>query len=247
LKFPLPYHESDRVLALAYLPLCGGACLQDLERLRQDEVLLDALGVRRIPDPTTAGDFCRRFSQDGIQTLLDIINDTRLNAWAGQPAAFFKQAILDMDGFLIETTGQCKQGMNIAYDGAWGYHALVLTLANTLEVLSIVNRPGNRPSHEGAATLVDQAAALCFRGGFRSVLLRGDGKFSQSEHWDRWDDDPRIRFLFGFEAMPNLKGIADALPARAWRPLQHPARYEVKTRTRPPRRLEPPGKQEGER
>ena len=94
--------------------------------------------------------------------------------WAEQPAAFFEQAIIDMDGFLVETTGQCKQGMDIAYDGTWGYHALVLTLANTGEVLSIVNRPGNRPSHEGAAALVDQATAVCFRGGFRRALLRGD-------------------------------------------------------------------------
>jgi hypothetical protein len=233
LKLHLPYHESDHVLALAYLPLCGGTCLQDLELLRHDEVLLNALGARRIPDPTTAGDFCRRFSRASIQTLLDIINDTRLQAWAGQPAAFFEQAILDMDGFLVETTGQCKRGMDIAYDGTWGYHALVLTLANTGEVLSIVNRSGNRPSHEGAAPQVDQATAVCFRGGFRHVLLRGDTKFSQTEHLDRWDADPRVRFIFGFEAMANLKAIADDVPARAWRPLQRPARYAVKTVPRP--------------
>ena len=232
LKIHLPYHESDHVLALAYLPLCGGTCLQDLELLRHDEVLLDALGARRIPDPTTAGDFCRRFDKDSIQTLLDIFHDTRLKVWAGQPAAFFEQAILDMDGFLVETTGQCKEGMDIAYDGTWGYHALVLTLANTGEVLSVVNRSGNRPSHEGAAELVDQTLPVCFRGGFRRVLLRGDTKFSQSEHLDRWDDDPRVRFLFGFEALPNLKAIAEDLPACAWRPLQRPARYEVKTTTR---------------
>src|SRR5271168_2637805 len=232
LQIHLPYHESDHVLALAYLPLCGGTCLQDLELLRHDEVLLDALGARRIPDPTTAGDFCRRFSPGSIQTLLDIIHDTRLKVWSRQPEAFFEQALLDMDGFLVETTGQCKRGMDIAYDGTWGYHALVLTLANTREVLSIVNRPGNRPSHEGAATLVDQATAVCFRGGFRRVLLRGDTKFSQSEHLDRWDDDPRVRFIFGFEALPNLKAIAEDLPDRAWRPLQRPARYEVKTTPR---------------
>jgi hypothetical protein len=232
LKIHLPYHESDHVLGLAYLPLCGGTCLQDLELLRHDEVLLDALGARRLPDPTTAGDFCRRFSPDSIQTLLDIINDTRLRVWADQPPTFFEQARLDMDGFVVETTGQCKRGMDIGYDGRWGYHACVLTLANTGEVLSIVNRPGNRPSHEGAATLVDQATAVCFRGGFRRVLLRGDTKFSQSEHLDRWDDDARVRFIFGFEAMPNLRAIAHDLPIRAWRPLQRPARYTVQTTPR---------------
>jgi Transposase DDE domain group 1 len=232
LKIHLPYHESDHVLALAYLPLCGGTCLQDLELLRQDEVVLDALGARRLPDPTTAGDFCRRFSRDHIQTLLDIFNDTRCTVWAEQPVAFFEQAIVDMDGFLVETTGQCKQGMDIAYDGTWGYHALVLTLANTGEVLSVLNRSGNRPSAEGAAQEVDRVLDTCFRGGFRRVLLRGDTKFSQTEHLDRWDDDPRVRFLFGFEAHANLKASAEDLPAHAWKSLRRPSRYTVKTKPR---------------
>ena len=117
---------------------------------------MDALGARRIPDPTTAGDFCRRFTALTIHILQDVIHDTRLKVWAEQPAAFFNQATIDMDGTLVETTGRCKQGMDIAYDGTWGYHPLVLTLAQTGEVLSIVNRSGNRPSHEGAAEQVDR-------------------------------------------------------------------------------------------
>jgi hypothetical protein len=232
LTFHLPYHESDHVVAIAYLPLCGGTCLQDLELLRNDEVFLDALGARRIPDPTTAGDFCRRFTEDSIDTLLDVIHETRIHVWAGQPTAFFDEAVVDMDGTLVETTGQCKQGMDIGYDGTWGYHALVLTLANTGEVLSVVNRPGNRPSAEGAAVQVDRVLEVCFRGGFRRVLLRGDTKFSQTEYLDGWADDPRVHFIFGYEAKTNLKAIAAELPAGAWRPLQRPARYTVKTQPR---------------
>jgi hypothetical protein len=151
----------------------GGTCLQDLELLRHDEVLLDALGARRLPDPTTAGDFCRRFTEDTIQRLQDIIDDTRLRVWAQQPRAYFEQAILDMDGLLVETTGQCKQGMEIAYDGTWGNHPLVVTLANTGETMRVVNRSGNRPSAEGAAAAADQALRVCLRGGFWGVLLRG--------------------------------------------------------------------------
>src|SRR5207249_5705944 len=132
-----------------------------------------------------------------IDTLLDIGNDTRLRVWARQPASFFAEARIDMDGSLVETTGACKQGMDIAYEGTWGYHPLVLTLANTGEVLSLVNRSGNRPSQEGAASQVNQALDVCFRGGFRSVLLRGDSKFSQTEWLDGWDGDPRVRFIFG--------------------------------------------------
>jgi Transposase DDE domain group 1 len=232
LAIHLPYHESDHVLNLAYNALCEGTCLQDLELRRNDEVYLDALGARRIPDPTTAGDFCRRFRPDDVQTLLDSYHDVRLRVWAQQPAAFFEQACLDMDGTRVETTGQCKQGMDIAHDGTWGYHPLVLTLANTGEVLSLVNRSANRPSHEGAAAHVDRCLEVCFRGGFRHVLLRGDTDFSQTEHLDRWDDDPRVEVIFGYDAAPNLKGIADDLPAAAWQPLERPARYEVQTQRR---------------
>jgi hypothetical protein len=228
----LPYHESDHVLALAYLPLCGGTCIQDLELLRQNEVLLDALGARRIPDPTTAGDFCRRFTKEAIDTLQDIIHDTRIQVWAKQPASFFEEAILDMDGFIIGTTGQCKQEMDMGYNGTWGYHAFVLTLANTGEVMHIINRSGNRPSQEGAAEVVDRTLPICFRGGFQSVLLRGDTKFSQSERLDGWDADPRVRFIFGYEAMANLKAMAADLPAQAWGPLPRPPRYQVKTTPR---------------
>src|SRR5262249_42802542 len=153
-------------------------------------------------------------------------------AWASQPRAFFGRALIDMDGSLVGTAGACKKGMDIAYDGTWGYHPLVVSLANTGEVLGLVNRPGNPPSHQGAAARVDRPLAVCFRGGFRKALLRGDTDFSQTAHLDRWDADPRVQFIFGYEAAPNLKGIAEDLPARAWRPLRRPARYEVKTRPR---------------
>src|SRR5579863_3296490 len=120
LKFHLPYQESDHVLNFAYNALCNGTCLQDIELRRHDEVFLDALGARRIPDPTTAGDFCRRFSAADVQTLQDIFDDVRVKVWAQQPAAFFEQATIDMDGTLVETLGECKLGMDIAYNGIWG-------------------------------------------------------------------------------------------------------------------------------
>jgi hypothetical protein len=137
-----------------------------------------------------------------------------------------------MDGSLVATTGACKQGMDIAYDGTWGYHPLVISLANTGEVLGLVNRSANRPSHEGAAAEVDRALDVCFRGGFRSALLRGDTDFSQTEHLDRWDADGRVTFVFGYEAAPNLKAIAEDLPGSAWQPLQRPPRYQVRTQPR---------------
>jgi Transposase DDE domain group 1 len=228
----LPYHESDHVLNFAYNSLCGGTCLEDIELRRNDEAFLDALGARRIPDPTTAGDFCRRFDAGKIRALQNAFHETRQKVWARQPAAFFEQAIIDADGTLVGTTGSCKKGMDISYKGTWGYHPLVLTLANTREVLSIVNRPGNRPSHEGAAAEFDRCIQVCFQGGFRRILLRGDTDFSQTEHLDRWNADARIRFIFGYDQRDNLVDIAEKLPESTWRKLQRPARYQVRTKPR---------------
>src|SRR5436309_10764232 len=226
-----PYHESDHVLNIAYNILCGGRTLEDLEQRRQDEVYLDALGAKVVPDPTTAGDFCRGFTEADVETLLAAIDRVRVQVWRQQPAAFFDEAILEADGTLAETTGECKEGMGISYDGRWGYHPLVVTLANTGEPLYLVNRSGNRPSHEGAAERFDQAIALCREAGFERILLRGDTDFSSTRHLDRWDQ-ARVRFVFGIDAMPNLVELATGLSPRAWKRLERPAKYEVETRPR---------------
>ena len=188
LKIHLPYHDSDHVLNIAYNLLAGGTCLEHLELLRSDEAYLDALGARRIPDPTTAGDFCRRFDAAAIFRLQEIFNATRLKVWRQQPKSFFEEAILDADGTMAETTGECKQGMDINYKGQWGYHPLVLSLANTGEPLFVVNRSGNRPSHEQAAVATSTGRSPCAarQASARSVL-RGDTDFTQTEHLDRWD------------------------------------------------------------
>ncbi len=231
LKVALPYHESDHVLGIAYNVLCGGTCLQDIEIRRQDEVYLDALGTQRIPDPTTAGDFCRRCDEPAIEALQAAINETRVRVWRTQPAAFFDEALIDADGTLAETTGQCKAGMDIAYNGVWGYHPLIVSLANTQEPLFLVNRSGNRPSAEGAAERFDQARTLCREAGFRRITFRGDTDFSQTRHLDRWDADG-VRFVFGYDARASIMATADALPARAWRPLVRRPPYEVQTEPR---------------
>ena len=225
------YRESDHVLNVAYNALCEGDCLQDIEQRQHDEVYLDLLGTQRLPDPTTAGDFCRRFTADSLLALENVFHQTRQQVWRSQPADFFAQAKLDVDGTLVEITGSCKQGMDISYDGTWSYHPMIITLANTGEVMTVINRPGNRPSHEGAAEALDRSIKTCFEGGFRSVLLRGDTDFSQTQHLDRWYEG-RIEFIFGYDATPNLKEMAEKLEESAWKVLSRPPRYQVKTTPR---------------
>lgn len=231
LKVHLPYHESDHVLNIAYNLLAGGTCLEHLELLRSDEAYLHALGARRIPDPTTAGDFCRRFAATDIYRLQQIFNAQRLKLWRQQPDAFFDEAVLDADGTMAETSGECKQGMDINHKGQWGYHPLVISLANTGEPLYVVNRSGNRPSHEQAPWYFDRSIALCRQAGFRRIRLRGDTDFTQTEHLDRWDRQG-VKFVFGIDATKTLYALAGDLSPEAWKVLVRRPRYTVKTEPR---------------
>lgn len=231
LKAHVPYQESDHVLNIAFNILAGGRCLEDLELVRVDEGYLNALGAQRIPDPTTAGDFCRRFSERDVDTLMDVINESRLRVWRQQPHDFFREALIDADGTLAPTLGACKEGADFAYDGTYGYHPLLISLANTQEPLYLVNRSGNRPSHEGAAARLDQAIVLCRKAGFRRITMRGDTDYSQTRHLDRWDADG-VGFIFGIQRMQPLYERTAELPESAWRRLRRPPKHEVKTERR---------------
>ena len=160
LKVHLPYHESDHVLNLTYNALGGGIRLEDIERRRNDEVFMDGIGAQRIPDPTPAGDFTRRFKKKDIVVLLDCINAARERVWSKAPRGFMNEAIIDVDGTFAPTLGECKQGMDLSYKGIGGYHPLIVSLANTNEVLYLVNRSGNVPSHDGSAEWIDKAIEL---------------------------------------------------------------------------------------
>lgn len=229
LKRHLPYHESDHVLNVPYNILAGGMRLEDLELRRNDEAYLDGLGAQRLPDPTTAGDFMRRFSPADTLALMDAINAARQRVWQLQPEGFLDEAVIDVDGSLAPTLGECKEGMDISYKGIWGYHPLLISLANTQEALYLVNRPGNVPSHDGFVPWVDRAIDLV-RPYAKSIFLRGDTDFSHTAHFDRWTDSG-VTFVFGMDANPTLVKVAEGLSEASWRGLARVA-PEIKTEPR---------------
>lgn len=236
LKRARPYQDSDHVLNIAYNLLCGGHVLDDIELRRNDAAFLDLLGARAIPDPTTAGDFCRRFDSDAVWRLMDVLNDARMRVWKMSSLPVTKEtARIDVDGTLVGTAGECKRGMDLSHKGVWGYHPLVVSLANTGEPLFIVNRSGNRPSHDGAPAVLDKAIELCRRAGFADILLRGDTDFSMSAHLDRWDD-AGVRFVFGHDANPPFVERADDVHPGDFEELHRKAGQAfANKRTRPPR------------
>jgi len=230
LKVHLPYHESDHVLNIAYNILAGGVRLEDIEQRRQDESFLNGLDAQRIPDPTTAGDFTRRFSEADIVTLQECLNRSRRALWKVQPEGFLKEAFLDVDGTIAGTYGECKEGIGLSYKGIWGYAPLIVSLANTKEVLYLINRPGQSASHSGSVEWIDRAADLVAPVA-GTVTIRGDTDFTHTAHLDRWDEAGR-RFILGMDAHPKVVGLAEALPASAWKRLERLPKYEILTEPR---------------
>lgn len=219
LKRYLPYHESDHVLNIAYNTLTGGTCLDDIELRRNDETFMDGLGVERIPDPTTAGDFARRFCEEDVVELMEAINSIRPKLWKKCLSnAERKEALVDVDGTHALTLGECKEGIGLSYDGKWCYHPLLVSLANTMEPLYLVNRSGNCVSHDGAVEWIDRAIGLVGQS-FKQVCLRGDTDFALTAHFDRWSK-AGVRFAFGIDAMRNLVEIAEGLERNRWRLLR---------------------------
>ena len=231
LKLHLPYDEADHILNIALNLLAGGTCLDHLEHRRNDEAFLDALGAQRIPDPTTAGDFCRRYSEMDLINVMQGINKVRQTVWKQQEDSFLDCATIEADGTMVETTGEKKEGIGINYKGQWGYHPLVVSLAETQEILYLVNRSGNRPSHESSAFFFDLAVDQCRKAGFRKIVLRGDTDFSSTEHLDRWDADG-VKFILGFDANTKLTAIAESLPKTAWKTLERPSRVVPEEKSR---------------
>jgi Transposase DDE domain group 1 len=232
LKLHKPYYESDHVLNIAYNALCGRRRLEDIELRRRDQVFLDALGAKSLPDPTTAGDFCRRFGAGSVMALQEAVNRSRARVWARQPASFFSQtAVIDADASIVSTDGETKQGMDIAYNGIWGYSALLVSLANTSEPLYLSLHGANRPSHEGVVEAFDRSIELCRRAGFADVLLRGDTDFSLTAEFDRWDAEG-VRFVFGYDARANLVERAEGAPDELYHELVTRAERAVRARPR---------------
>ncbi len=231
------YSESEHVLALALMVAGGGKCPEDLAHLRRDVPMLDALGVDALPHPTTAGDFQRRFDERRIADLQKVFLKAGVSRLAALlPDSEKKLGVVHADGTLSPTDAECMQGIGYSYKKLWGYHPLVLSLANTNQPLWIRNRPGNAHSAEGAAEAFDIVAAHLLEV-YERLLLAGDTDFSQSKSLDGWDSTGRIDFVFGFDACPNLVAIAEGLASSAWKRMHKPERTIKTCPRKKPRRF----------
>ena len=211
-----PFRESDHVLTHAYNLYVGGSCLEDIANLQTSEPVRRILGAGRIPDPTTAGDFLRRFGESDLRALDGAIDQAQSRAWTlAHGKRKRERALVDLDSHVHEVYGHQKEGTDFTYLGSFGYHPLAITLAETQECLRLVNRPGNVTSAEGAAELLQGVFPLLEKH-FRKVVVRGDSAFARQDIYDVCDERGQD-FAIVSPAHPNLVTIAEGLPEKAFR------------------------------
>lgn len=214
-----PYRESDHVLTHVYNLFTGGTAIEDIADLQLSEPIRRILGADRIPDPTTAGDFLRRFDERSIRNLDHAIDEVQRRVWKKQRARKKGAVgIVDLDSHVHHVYGNQKQGADFTYKGGFGYHPLVASLAETQECLRIINRPGNVPSAEGSEDCIRDLAPLLKRR-FSRVIFRADSAFARQTLFDACHDEG-MYFAVVSPEQSNFSRLVDGLEEREWRPFR---------------------------
>jgi len=226
-----PFHESDHVLTHVYNLFAGGTCIEDIADLQTSEPVRRMLGTNRIPDPTTAGDFLRRFDAEALKTLDQVIDRAQEKVWKrryGKRRA--ERAIVDLDSCVRPVYGDQKEGTDFTYQGSFGYHPLVISLAGTLECLRLINRSGNTTSADGSESHLRELFPMLGRR-FKQVIVRGDSAFAKQAIFDACEESGHF-FAVVSPQQQNFASLFEALPGAQWKPYRQRERNEDPARGR---------------
>ena len=235
LRLHLPYFNSDHLLTHVYNQYVGGSCIEDIAHLQHSDAIKHLTGACRIPDPSTAGDFLRRFNRSNLRAFQQVIDRAREKVWRQMPNSRKRVATIDMDSTIKPVYGECKQGADFSYTGKWSYHPLLLTLAETRELLRTLNRSGYAVSADGATAALKEVLPMVKRH-FGKVYVRGDSAFYQKAIIAQCVRN-HVGFALVMDSYANLIAMAENLPESAWKPFsahaaQKAARTDPRRKTR---------------
>jgi len=172
------YPESEHILALAANAFVGGDFLDDLEALREDDAIKMAIGRKEIPDPTTAGDFCRRFSRGHILQINKAFAEIEHEVYKKRKDV--SDLTIDVDAKVHEVYGKKKQGAAKAYNGVYSLQPMYAFADETDELLHVEVRSGN--THPGAkAVSYLRRLAKKIPSSVEKIYLRSDSAFYNRE------------------------------------------------------------------
>jgi len=125
-----------------------------------------------------------------------------------------------------------KEEADFSYTGKWSFHPLLLTLANSSEILAVRNRPGNATSADGVEDLLEQHLPRVERE-FEKLLVRGDSAFDQASIRATCARHGARFALVGRERKA-WTALAQAIPEEEWALWLPPSRRRDETRRNAP-------------
>lgn len=143
------YPESEHILALCASIFQGGDFIDDMEALREDAAAKVLIGREETPDPTTAGDFCRRFYAGHLLQF-----DSAMGKLFGEVYRHRQQVTrftIDLDAKVHPVYGEQKQGAAKAYNGVYSLQPMYAFVHETDELIHAQLRSGN--THPGAKAI----------------------------------------------------------------------------------------------
>lgn len=221
LKVHQGYGESDHLFHLLSAFFAGASCVEDVAQLQSDATYRQLAGVARVSAPSTMGDFLRRFSRSDLNALKTAIWGMRRDAWKKLKAKTRRWASLDLDSKICSVYGEQKEGADYGYEGTYGYHPEMLSLAETGEWLDVINRSCNRVSGDMAVYLLRRNLPGV-QERFHNVCVRGDTKFGRGDLLLECERHG-ANVCVGWMATPKLVKLAEALPPEVWKPLERRA------------------------
>jgi len=218
--------QGQTVESFVLLSVLGGDCIEDMERLRQDEGLEALLGYRP-PAPETARQWLGRFHDETLMTgqplqgsfipaesrpLAGLKEVRRRTVWAYVEAAHPGWDVtLDVDVQLMETT---KEGAQHCYEGYRAFQSAEVCWAETMLVLADEFRQGNVPPSRDMTRLVDEAYEMLPSGPWQ-VKVRSDSAAYQQEPLDHWHNRG-WEFAVSADMSQGLRREIERLPDDAW-------------------------------
>ena len=233
------YDEGTMLESLMVLNAVGGECLEDLERLREDEGLAELLG-HGIPSPEAGRKFLYQFhSEEKIEEAKQQLElgakayipgenaalaglgevNRELVQELGRRCASEKIATVDQDATIIESR---KQEAKMTYEGERGYQPMLACWAELNVVLADEFRDGNVGANQ-AVLGVAQRAFAALPETVQEYYYRGDSACYEHELMEWLQEEERaggpkgfIGFAISARLSSELRAAVAAVKEEEW-------------------------------
>lgn len=243
------FDEASYVESFLVLNALGGDCLEDFDRLREDDGLREILG-HEVPSPEAARKFLYQFHDEEklhqgqrelaagqvsyipeesapLRSLAQV--NQELVQEIGRRCADQKIATIDLDATVIESW---KKEAQATYQGGKGYQPVLGLWAEMDLAVADEFRDGNVPAHFSLLP-VTQRAFAALPETVKEFYFRGDSACWEREllNWLRDEEGregPRGRITFGISVRmtANLKKHILRLPDSVWKPYREDSETE---------------------